>query len=249
MAANPNLPRPSFGKYDLSGLPLGVHGDLIARGDFRLFTHDVVFHGDTIPAETIGITNGTAAALTPTATTGRGLGLVTGTDDDGYAGISTGISFKGDLGVLTEILLELPATITTLKVEAGLTDATDDAGAVLLKATPTATATDFAVFAYDRDDDALLAAISAKGGTVVGSQDLVTPAGSDIIYLAIRVLDDNVQFTYSINGKTPVTVAHGGGAGIEGGTALTPWVFAQARAGAASRTVIVHRIRTTGYLV
>lgn len=246
----PYIPYPSGGALERTGYPAGALADLLAPMGFDLVTHDFVFLGDTIPAEIVTATNGTSAALTPTATTSRGLGLVTGTDDNGYAGMGTSLAFNGDRGVLAEFLLQMPATITTMKIEAGLTDALNDAGAVNVKATPTATATDFGVLVYDTDDDTNLAAVSAKGGTVVGSQDLVALAGSDILYLAVRALGDNVEFFYQKNGmRNPVKVGHGGGAGIEGGSALTPWVFAQARASTASRTLTALRMRVTGALV
>ncbi|MCA9856743.1 MAG: hypothetical protein KC458_05650 [Dehalococcoidia bacterium] len=246
------IPKPTAGIIDRVGVGRGLMADLLAASPFDLITHDFVFMGDTMPAEIVTATNGTSAALTPTATTSRGLGLVTGTDDNGYAGIGTALAFKGDLGVLAEFLLEIPSTKTTLKFEAGLTDALGDAGAVNAKGAgpTTATATDFAVFVHDTDDDANLATVSAKGGTVVENQDLVAVAGSDKLYLAVRAIDDNVEFFYAQNQTRSLTrIGHGGGAGIEGGSALTPWVFAQARAGSASRTVTVLRMRVTGALL
>ena len=91
---------------------------------------------------------------------------------------------------------------------------------------------------FDTDDDTNLAFISAKGGTVVATQDIsaVTIEASTTYRFAIRVVDDNV--TAYVNG-THVGAAHL----IEGGTAVTPWVFAQARTGSASRTVILNKWR------
>ncbi len=245
------IPYPTAGALERTGHPIGPQADLFALSPFELFTQDFVFLGDTLPAEIVSVTNGTSAALTPTATTSRGLGLVTGTDDNGYAGIALALAYKGDLGLLAEYWLELPADITTLKVEAGVTDATADAGAVNVKATPTATATDYGVFVFDTDDDTALAFHSAKAGTIVATEGVDTLSASDKLYMAVRVQGDNVEAYYQANSmRSPVKVAvHGGSAGIEGGSALTPWVFAQARAGAASRTVTLLRARITGALV
>lgn len=244
-------PYPTAGKLDRSGLPVGLMADLVAASPFDLFTFDVLHLGDAVNDAIDVLTNGISAAAAQNSN-GRGLELTTGTDDNGYAGYALSLGpWKGDTGFLVEHWLELPATITTLKIEAGVTDALADAGAVNVKATPTATATDYAVFVYDTDDDGVIAAHSAKAGTIVATEGVDTLSGSDKLYLAIRGDGDNVEFWYQANGMAaPVKAAgHGGGAGIEGGTALTPWVFVQARAGSASRTVTALRTRITGAII
>lgn len=251
----PFIPMPSAGKAAISGIGAGGILDMLAPGDFSYRKIEDDFIGDAVAGYVDPATNGTSAAVAAAAS-GDGITLTTGTDDDGYAGIAAGLAFSGDKGVLFECWIEMPATITTMKIEAGLTDAVADAGAVLVKATPSATAANYAVFVYDTDDDATLAFHSAKASTgednIVATEGLDTLAGSDTLYLAVRIVGDNVQFWYKVGTSVirgPESGAHGGGAGIEGASALTPWIFAQARAVSASRVLTVKKWRTIGALV
>ena len=101
------------------------------------FTGDLI--DDRYPAAK---TNGTSAAVSVASSQ---LTLTSGTDDNGYAGQGLWLTgWKGDNGIYFEAQLAL-SSLTTQKMEVGLTDAVDDAGAVATKATPTGTADDFAV--------------------------------------------------------------------------------------------------------
>lgn len=258
--AIPQIPMPTGGKLTRAGIGAGPFMDLIAAGDFGYNVIDHTFLGDAVPGEIDPATNGTSAAV-GTGTGGRGLTLTTGTDDNGYAGIAQALAFSGDLGFLFECWLELPADITTMKFEAGVTDALADAGAVLVKATPTQTADDYGVFVFDTDDDTALAFHSAKATTVVATEGLDTLVASDLLYLAVRAPGihannsggDNLQFFYRVGTTGHLrgmsTDGHGGGAAIEGASLLTPWIFAQARAGSASRILTVLKWRCIGPLV
>lgn len=245
------IPFPTIGKAERAGVGMGPMLDLISTGDFGFLTQDYVFVGDALPGEINSTLNGTAAAVAA-GTGGRGLLLTTGTDTEGHSSIATGLAYSGDLGLLAEFWIELPATITTYKFECGVTDAVADIGAVNAKASPTATATDFAVFVHDTADDTALAFHSAKAGSIVATEGLDTVSASDKFYFAIRIIGDNVQAWFSADALprnlTQVT-GHGAGAGIEGGSLLTPWVMVQARAGANSRTLTVVRMRITGALI
>lgn len=193
--------------------------------------------GDLIPDEWAAVkSNGTAAA----SAVGSGLlTLTTGTDDNGYAGNGYGLLWKGDLGYASEFAFAPGATITTIKFEVGMTDATDDAGAVNVKATPSATADDFVVLCYDTDDNTELDIIHQTDGSGVAAaaENVATVAGSTYLRAKFRALGDNVGVT--INGVTYT-------AGCQGGDLVTPWVFAQARAGSASRTLGVRWIFCVG---
>jgi hypothetical protein len=204
------------------------------------FDYDVFedkFWGDLIRDEyPAAKTNGTSAAVTFAEHNVNGyLSLVSGTDDNGYAGQGLGLQFTGDRGLLAEFLVTTPAAVTTMKFEVGVSDADDDAGAINLKTTPTLTATDCAVFCLDTDDDANIAFITGNSGSATATQDIVAIAASTTYRLGVRVEGDSVS-AY-INGTQ---VASGT---IEGGSALTPWAFVQARAGTASRTLILNKWR------
>ena len=234
------IPFPSGGLIQ-AATGSGHARDLWIPGSFDYDVFDDKFWGDALlglyPAAK---TNGIAAAVTFTEHNVNGyLDLVSGTDDDGYAGQGMGLQFTGDRGILAEFIFRFPAAITTLKFECGLSDADDDAGAILLKATPTFTATDCAVICFDSDDDTNFAAISAKAGAATVTQDITAalPAVSTTYRVAIRIEGDSVS--YWINGSQVAGHANA----IEGGSALTPWAFCQARAGAASRTVQLHKWR------
>ena len=237
-----SLPIPFPSGYEIQRKTnIGFQRNLWIPSSFDYNTREDAFTGDAIDARyPAAKTNGTSAAVTHTEhTVNGGISLVTGTADDGYAGQGYGLNLSGDRGFLFEGALTTPAAITTLKFEIGVSDADDDAGAVNSKGSATATAGDFAVFVFDTDDDTNLAFISAKGGTVVATQDIsaVTIAAATTYRFAIRVEDDNVKAW--VNG-TAVGSAHL----IEGGTKVTPWVFAQARANSASRTVVFNKWRT-----
>jgi hypothetical protein len=218
---------------------IGYHRRLWQPSSFDYTSWEDSFTGDALlPLYPAAKTNGTSAAVTFTEhNVNKYLSLVSGTADDGYAGQGVGMQYAGDRGVLLEGIVRTPSAVTTLKIEFGLSDADDDAGAVNVKATPSATATDFAVFIVDTDDDANIAFISAKAGTRTATQDIQAVAASTTYRFAIRVEGD------AVSGWLNGTQVAGGAHVIEGGTALTPWCFVQARAGSASRTIQLHKWR------
>lgn len=185
--------------------------------------------GDLIPDEWVAAaTNGTSAAVS----VGSGLlTMTTGTDDNGYAGQAYGLLWKGDLGYTSEFIFAPGSTITTIKFEVGMTDAVADAGAVATKATPTGTADDFVVLVYDTDDNTELDLISEldNGGPVAIAENVAAVAASTYLRAQFRGLADNVGVY--VNGSVVGTGS------CQGGDLVTPWVFAQARAVSASRTL------------
>ena len=219
----------------------GYARNLWAPSSIDYKVYDDGFFGDALDAiYPAAKTNGTSAAVTFTEHSAGGfLKFISGTADDGYAGQGLGLHFTGDRGILMEAIFKTPAAITTLKFEIGLSDADDDAGAINAKATASLTAADCAVLVFDTDDDTNWAAISAKGGTATSTQDISdTPVAAATVYrVAIRVEGDSVG--YYING----TQVAGHPNAVEGGTALTPWFFCQARAGSASRQMELIRWR------
>jgi len=184
------------------------------------------FFGDGLDARYPGekITGSGSAAVTLTEHSANGfLQLVSGTTENGYAGQGVGMNWTGDRGVLMQAIITTPGTITEWKWECGVTDNDQDAGAVNVKATPSATAADYGVFVFDTDDDTSIAFHSAKAGTITATEGITTCVASTTYRLAVRVQGDNL--VAYINGE--VVAEHGNG--IEGGSGITPWAFSQVR--------------------
>lgn len=200
---------------------------LIANPSYHtVYTH---FLGDALTAEwPAAKTNGTSAAVT--VATSR-LTLTTGTDDNGYAGQGFGLHWKGDNGVYFTTEFTQLTAVTSSKIEVGLTDAVDDAGAVNAKSTPTATADDFVVLVRDTDDNTELDLISAIDTVVSANAENVYTVAIDTAFIP--------EFRYQ-NDACAVFVngSHVGSGACQGGDLVTPWWFAQARAGSASRVVV-----------
>lgn len=188
------------------------------------------FLGDLIADEYAAAkTNGISAASSVSSSR---LTHVSGTDDNGYAGNGFGMFWKGDLGVFMETVAVLPAAITTIKFEAGLSDAHDDAGAVNAKATPTATATDFGVLIYDTDDNNEFDYITQKAtGVAAVAENVHALTANQVLKMGFRAQNDLIEAIINDN------ILRKAGP-IEGGSLLTPWLFCQARAGSASRTML-----------
>jgi hypothetical protein len=188
-----------------------------------VYTH---FLGDALPGEWASAkTNGTAAAVTVASSK---LTCTAGTDDNGYAGQAMALHWSGDKGFYFESFQALD-TITSSKIEVGVTDAVDDAGAVATKATPTATAGDFVVLVRDTDDNAEFDLISLKSGgsATANAENVYTVAAATNFRTEFRGQNDAVAVFVNKN--------HVGAGAIEGGNAITPWFFTQARAGSADR--------------
>lgn len=197
-----------------------------------VYTH---FLGDALPSEWASAkTNGTAAAVTVASSL---LTMTSGTDDDGYAGQAFGLFWKGDNGVYLESEQSLN-TLTTSKIEVGLTDAVDDAGAVNVKATPSATADDFCVLVRDTDDNTQLDVIyQLDGANPAAAAENVHAVAAGTKFTTIFVAqNDAVNVRVGSAYGNVVTVGSGA---MQGGDLVTPWWFAQSRAGSASRIFTV----------
>lgn len=169
--------------------------------------------------EVIGITAGLGGTLT--CTTG-------GTNGNG-AYQTFGLNWRGTEGVYYIARVKIDS-IATAKWEAGLTDSLTAEGAIATKATPTFTATNCAVFAFDTSDDTNITFITANGGVVGANADsVVTLAADTYVTLEIRVLG-GFAVGY-VNG-----IQCGAGGAISATAPLTPYVGATTRA-TATRTL------------
>jgi hypothetical protein len=233
----------------VGGGPGNPMADLLAASDMDYNEFKDDFRGDQLLAiYPAAKTNGTSAAVTFTEHNNGQLDFVTGTDDNGYAGQGLGLQYNGDRGVTCEFHIQTPSSLADFKFEAGLADADDDAGAVDVKATPTGTGTDFAVVIYDSDDDSALSLVHSKAGSLAKVDFALTLAVSTRYHIALRADGDDVKAMVrslgASSGAREEVVANAvAGAGLEGGNDLTPWVFAQARAGSASKTLILNKWR------
>lgn len=169
-----------------------------------------------VNTEVIGITQAFGGTMTVT----------TAAADGDTAGQGLGLNWKGDAGVYFIARVKL-SRITLGKLEIGLTDAVNDDGAIDVKATPTFTATDVAVFCFDRTDDANLTFITAKNGTVGANADWSGTFAADT-YVTVEIRVQNDMASGYVNGQLV-------GAGqIEGGSTLTPWVYCETLTGASA---------------
>ena len=196
------------------------------------------FLGDLIKDEyDAAKTNGTSAALSVTASQ---LTLTSGTDDNGYAGFGPSATlWKGDNGVYFESQQSL-SSLTTQKMEIGLSDSSQDAGAVATTSTPTGTADDFCVLVFDTDDNTEFDLISEidNGGPVANAEDVYTlVAGTDFV-TEFKMQNDNVAVY--------VNATHVGSGSMQGGDLCTPWFFTQSRASSSSGVLTVEYLFACG---
>jgi hypothetical protein len=219
------------------------------RSPISTVVWDDDFLGDTLHGGYGSKTNGSGAEITGiVANTVNGIcRLTTGTADDGYAGIPLGeTNFQGDLNPVLLARVRANSAVTTLKIEVGWTDSEGDAGAVNSLATPSFTATDCAVWCVDTDDTAYWQATSA-GSSLTPSPTKIEPGSNATLtadqwdWFAVAIETNTASFWYKSGSKGWVDAGSITTA-IEGGNNILPWVFAQARAGAASRTVDIDRI-------
>ena len=125
-----------------------------------------------------------------------------------------------------------PTTITTSKFEVGFVDAVG-AGAVLVKATPTSTSTDYAVIVRDTNHntsvDLHVDSTTNAVAAVAGAASLPTWATATFFTLMLALDEQNAAYFW-ING------GFGGvqrGNGPDDDVTLAPWFYCQNRSGAA----------------
>ncbi len=160
-------------------------------------------------SEVIGLTAAVGGTMTLTTAAG-------GTDSAGQA---LGLNWNGDKGIYFICRFKID-DITLSKFEVGLTDSLADDGAVLNKTTTnTFTATDCAVFVRDTGDNTTTAFVT-NGGTTDGDADAALAAVDGAYMIAEIVVQGDVAVGY-LNG---VNVGSGN---IQGGNALTPWVYVE----------------------
>ncbi len=205
-------------------------------------------------------TNGTSASVAADNAARGHLLLTTGTDNDGYAGQGVGLNWQGNFcpstslysqkvalrdALITECRFKIDI-ITSVKFEFGWTDSVADAGAALVRATPTATADNAAIFLWDTAENANLELFTVNAAGTPVSTALSTPAAvwAAATYLILRVAliyngTDMDAFFWTGTDASDMTFRGTKSGACLGSVGLTPWVFAQARVGSASKVASV----------
>lgn len=177
--------------------------------------------------EVIGLTQAVGGTMT----------LTTGNAGSDTAGQAFGLNWSGDRGFYFIARLKSTTRITNVKFEVGMTDAVDDDGAVATKATPTFTATDCALFVYDRTDDANLTFVS-NGGTTDGNADWSGTVSADT-YFVVEIVGRGPTDSTGDNVAGYVNGQLVGSGNINGASLLTPWFYIEDLAQSAATVLTV----------
>lgn len=233
----------------------------LERLTLDMFIWDDDFAGDqfrydaTAPGAYQSTASGTGSAAAAIVTTGNdrlnGCCLLdAGSDDNGRSDLSLGVHLRADLNPVIAVRLKMSA-ITSVKVEVGFTDVVSgtDAGAINVKATPSFTATDCAVWIIDTDDNANWEGVAADSGTGATTVEAaISPTADTFEWMVVALreydstnsiaaakylrLDGNGYKTYESAWQS---------AAISSDALLTPWVFVQNRS-ATQRTCTIDRL-------
>ena len=245
------MPRPKIATREMFRSDLKRY--MGRNGLFPFFEHyslDVFKTGDDFENATIDsnkwiIANGGGAsaaspAVPATRVVNGAVDLVTGTAGDSTASseIDTPLIFRGDQSPVVLARFTLSA-ITSVKVEMGFTDATADAGAVAVKATPTFTATDCALWVLDTNDNANWEGIAANNGdtapaTTVEAGISPTAAAYEWLMVELREYDTTNNLSaaryrrFDADGGLTYTSAWQTN-GTNSNVLLTAWLYVEAR--------------------
>lgn len=210
--------------------------------------------GDTLRTDIYTVSNGGGAAAASPVITGGALNgvldFVTGTAGDSTASseLCVGLNFRGDRGAVMVACLTVDI-ITAVKIEVGFTDVLTDPGAVNVKATPTFTAADCALWVFDTNDNAYwegLAANNTSTAPMTTVEAAISPEAGTYEWLMVELIPNDttsnecaVAFSRFTQAGERTYHAIGGAANNQGPNSnvlLTPWVYVEARS-AASKTL------------
>lgn len=212
------------------------------------------FLGDTLRTDIYTVSNGGGAGAASPVITANSLNgvcdFVTGTANGSTASseLSTGLAFRGDRSCVMVALLSIDV-ITGVKVEVGFTDVNNDPGAVNVKATPTFTATDCALWVLDTNDNGNWEGLAANNGDTAPMATVeagISPTAGTLEWLMVELLRNDsasnecaVIFRRFTEAGLMTYEAVGGQANPQGPNSnvlLTPWVYVEAR-NASSKTL------------
>lgn len=243
MPATDFLPRKLYNAFDRAGWASEPLKGLMALQDnpefVSMFDHFWGTRSGTWPAgtnyastvgtgtEVIGITQAINGTMT----------LTTGNAGSDTAGQGVGLNWSGDQGFYFIARLKIDGT-TNRKFEVGMTDAVNDDGAVAVKATPTFTATDCALFVYDTTDDTNVTFVS-NGGTTDANADATAFTLAADTYFVVEIVGRGATDTTGDNVAGYINGQLVGSGNINGASALTPWVYIEDLAQSAARVLTV----------
>jgi hypothetical protein len=174
--------------------------------------------------------------------------MVGGTTDDAWVRAHfNSMQFKGELNAVIAARVKVSA-VTTVKLEVGFTDATGDAGAVNILATPTYTASDCALWCFDADDAGNATGwqgigVKANTGITKLEPTTVNPAADTYQRLVVALRDDNAKYMVFDANDGLIYESAWQASAVTKTVGLTPWLFVQERAGSASRTKTVDQVQ------
>lgn len=209
------------------------------------------FLGPTIDSNRYTLANGGGSgAVSPAIQAGVNNGvarLTTGTNNDNTASseLAGGLNFRGDHGAVFLTCFSNSSWDNT-KVEAGFTDALNDAGAVAIKANPTFNADDCAVWILDTTDTGAgfegVATNNKDTNPMATVEAAITPVAGTFEWFMVELIETDaannqcaVAFRrFSADGLlTFEQIGGGAGDGVDqgpnGNVLLTPWLYHEAR--------------------
>jgi len=225
------LPRRLFDAFSRAGFdsePLRGLLALAGNPEYVSFWDDFLgTRGGTWPASTpyaavvgtgvpvIGITQARMGTMT----------LTTGANANDSAGQALGLNWSGDDGFYFIARVKLD-TITSAKIEIGMTDAVGDDGAVTTKATPAFTATDCALFVFDTTEDGEITFVS-NGGTADANADATDFDIAADTFFVVEVVGRGPTDTTGDNVSGYINGQYVGSGNITGASTLTPWAYVE----------------------
>ena len=213
----------------------------------RYFDHFVGDSAGTWPASAnwgYPATAGTGTEVIQlTAAYGGELTLTTGANANDSAGQAVGLHWRGDNGFYFIAKVKLD-TLASSIIEIGLQHAvTGDTGAVDVKATPTFTSTNCALFVRDTTDDTNITFVS-NGGTADANSDATYAVAADT-YFIVEIVGDGPTSTTGDNVTGYINGRRVGSGNINGATLITPWIYVETLT-TATRTMTVDYMGCVG---
>jgi hypothetical protein len=165
---------------------------------------------------------GTPARAINSAANKSQLKLTTTTTSADSATQALALVFTGTQGAYAACKLQVD-TVANSKIEFGFSDALTQAGGVInVKATPTANATEGAVFCRDTTANTNLDFMTVTGGTPTNTGTSAV-AMADATDVTLEVVLQNGKASGYVNGQLV------GSGAVATGTALTPWLCVKTR--------------------